>query len=107
MSACATNMLVAQPRDGRRTGDRSGRLDAARLDVPPGGLTAADYEALPEEVRRRIEIVDGAVFVTPAPRKPHQRVVRRLATYAPAGVDIATLAVTDPFRLTIDLADLY
>lgn len=45
----------------------------------PEGLTAADYDALPEEISRRIEIVDGAIVVTPAPRKPHQRVARRLA----------------------------
>lgn len=43
------------------------------------GITAADYEALPEEVCRRIEIVDGAIVVNAAPRRPHQRIVRRLA----------------------------
>lgn len=35
--------------------------------LPPGGLSAAEYAALPEEVCRRIEIVDGAIVVTPAP----------------------------------------
>lgn len=43
------------------------------------GLTVADYEALPEEVCRQIEIVDGAVLVSPSPRRTHQRIVRRLA----------------------------
>jgi len=43
------------------------------------GLTVADYEALPEEVCRQIEIVDGAVLVSPSPRRAHQRIVRRLA----------------------------
>ena len=43
------------------------------------GLTAADYEALPEEVCRRIEIVDGAIVVNAAPRRSHQMIVRRLA----------------------------
>jgi Uma2 family endonuclease len=43
------------------------------------GLTAADYEALPEEVCRQVEIVDGAVFVGPSPRRAHQRIARRLA----------------------------
>ncbi len=43
------------------------------------GLTAADYDALPEDVCRRIEIVDGAIVVNAAPRRPHQRIVRRLA----------------------------
>lgn len=45
----------------------------------PQGLTAEDYESLPEEVCRRIEIVDGAVVVTPALLRSHQRVARRLA----------------------------
>lgn len=43
------------------------------------GLTAADYDALPEDVCRQIEVVDGAIVVNPAPRRPHQRIVRRLA----------------------------
>lgn len=43
------------------------------------GLTVADYEALPEEVSRRIEIVDGIVLVSPSPRRTHQRTARRLA----------------------------
>lgn len=49
------------------------------MNLPPEGLTAAEYEALPEEVCRRIEIVDGAIVVSAAPRRPHQAVVRRLA----------------------------
>jgi Uma2 family endonuclease len=71
----------------RRTTHANGDLVTALADsmlpdwmtAHPEGLTAADYEALPEEVCRRIEIVDGAIVVNPAPRKPHQRVVRRLA----------------------------
>ncbi|MEV6829800.1 Uma2 family endonuclease [Amycolatopsis sp. NPDC051102] len=43
------------------------------------GLSADDYEALPEEVCRRIEIVDGAIVVNPAPRRSHQIFARRLA----------------------------
>jgi Uma2 family endonuclease len=42
-------------------------------------LTAADYEALPEEVCRGVEIVGGAIVVNPAPRRPHQRILRRLS----------------------------
>lgn len=44
------------------------------------GLSAAGYEALPEEVCRRIEIVDGAIIVNPAPRRRHQDICRRLAS---------------------------
>src|SRR5262245_49066514 len=43
------------------------------------GLTVADYEALPEEVCRRIEIVDGGVVVSPSPARVRQRIARRLA----------------------------
>jgi Uma2 family endonuclease len=46
--------------------------------LTPQGLSVADYEALPEEVCRRIEIVDGAIVVNAAPRRPHQTIVRRL-----------------------------
>jgi Uma2 family endonuclease len=42
------------------------------------GLTAAEYETLPEEVCRRIEIVDGAVVVRPSPWRPHQQIARSL-----------------------------
>jgi Uma2 family endonuclease len=45
----------------------------------PGGLSAEDYEALPEEICRRIEIVDGAIIVSAAPRRLHQNIARRLA----------------------------
>lgn len=43
------------------------------------GLTVDDYEALPEEVARQIEIVDGRIVLSPSPLRPHQRVGRRLA----------------------------
>jgi Uma2 family endonuclease len=45
----------------------------------PDGLSAEDYEALPEEICRRIEIVDGAIIVDAAPRRLHQDICRRLA----------------------------
>ena len=48
-------------------------------DLPMEGLTAADYDALSEEVCRRIEVVDGGIVMTPAPRRPHQIIARRLA----------------------------
>lgn len=61
----------------------------------PEGLTAADYESLPEEVCRRIEIVDGAIVVTPAPRKPHQRIARRLANAMEDALDKRYAVDTD------------
>lgn len=44
-----------------------------------GGLTADEYDALPEDVCRQIEVVDGAIVVSPSPRRTHQRVARYLA----------------------------
>jgi hypothetical protein len=35
------------------------------------GLTAEHYDALPEDICRSIEIVDGAIVVDPAPRRLH------------------------------------
>lgn len=43
-----------------------------------GLITAADYEALPEEVCRRIEIVDGMVVASPSPRRTHQNIAYSL-----------------------------
>src|SRR6266545_8154896 len=49
------------------------------LRLATDGLSASDYEALPEDLCRRIEVVDGGVVVLPAPHRSHQRLVRRLA----------------------------
>jgi len=61
------------------------------------GLTVADYEALPEEVSRQIEILDGTVKVSPSPSRVHQRVARRLANAleAAATEDLAVEIDTD------------
>jgi Uma2 family endonuclease len=40
---------------------------------------SALLDDLPEDICRQIEVVDGAVVVSPSPRRPHQRVVRKLA----------------------------
>lgn len=48
------------------------------LMLSPEGVTADEYERLPEDVCKRIEIVDGAVVVSPSPRRPHQRINRKL-----------------------------
>ncbi len=56
------------------------------LDLPPGGMTAEDYENLPEEICRRIEIVDGNV--------------------ATDTTGTSKISVTAPFAFTVELADL-
>jgi Uma2 family endonuclease len=45
----------------------------------PNGMSPEEYETLPEDICRRIEIVDGAVIVNAAPRRQHQDICRRLA----------------------------
>ncbi|MET8848542.1 Uma2 family endonuclease [Amycolatopsis sp. NPDC004625] len=67
------------------------------LQLSPEGITVADYEALPEDVCRRVEIVDGAVVVLPAPTRSHQRLVRRLADVleAACGPELAVVTGAD------------
>lgn len=55
----------------------------------------ADYEALPEEVSRQIEILDGTVKVSLSPSREHQRVARRLANALETAVSDAFAVETD------------
>lgn len=66
--------------------------------------TVADYMALPDD-GKRYEIIDGELFVTPAPTWDHQglvgRVFIRLADYVDGtGVGVATMSPAD-----IEIAD--
>jgi Uma2 family endonuclease len=61
----------------------------------PDGLSAAEYEALPEDICRRIEIVDGAIIVNAAPRRLHQDICRRLANALEAACGTALAVSTD------------
>ena len=61
----------------------------------PDGLSAAEYEALPEDICRRIEIVDGAIIVNAAPRRLHQAICRRLANALEAACGTALAVSTD------------
>ncbi len=51
----------------------------ASLRPQPARVTAEEYEALPEEICRAIEIVDGYVVYSEAPAPAHQTAGRRLA----------------------------
>lgn len=50
----------------------------AWTQLPTDGLTATAYEDLPEEVCRRIEVVDGAIVLNAAPRRSHQMIIYEL-----------------------------
>lgn len=50
-----------------------------RIRPQPSRVTAEEYEALPEEIARAIEIVDGYVVFCEAPTPDHQTAGRRLA----------------------------
>jgi Uma2 family endonuclease len=63
--------------------------------LPPEGLTAERYEALPEDVCRRVEIVDGAIVVNAAPRRQHQLIARRLANILEETCDTGLAVATD------------
>lgn len=67
------------------------------------GLTAADYDALPEELARTIEVVDGMVTVSPAPSRWHQNVARRLANAIELACDPDLAVSTD---VDLRLADV-
>lgn len=60
----------------------------------PDGLSAAEYEALPEDICRRIEVVDGAIIVNAAPRRLHQDICRRLANALEAACETAIAVST-------------
>jgi Uma2 family endonuclease len=61
-----------------------------------GSWTLDDVLALGEDTHQRIELVGGALLMSPAPTVPHQRASRRLAALleaaaATAGVDVEVL----------------
>ncbi len=65
------------------------------MQLPPEGLSAEAYEALPEDVCRRIEVVDGSIIVSPAPRRTHQIIARRLANALEAACRPRLAVATD------------
>src|SRR5262245_52914241 len=74
-------------RIGGRESDPEGRRmtalpeDSWLLSLRPQHepVTAEDYEALPEDIARTIEIVDGSVVFCQSPTRAHQRACRRVA----------------------------
>ena len=70
--------------------------------LPTTGWTVQMLEALPDD-GNRYEIIDGELLVTPAPRRSHQRAVRRLLTlldvYLRPREDIEVLASPADIRV--------
>ena len=69
-----------------------------------GVLTYADYVVLPDD-GKRYEILDGELFVTPAPGRPHQRVVMRLAGMLDGHVTARGLGEVDIAPFDVILSD--
>lgn len=56
-------------------------MSTVRVEKPPAGkivLTYAQYCALPDD-GRRYELLEGELYMTPAPSTQHQRIVMRLS----------------------------
>ena len=53
--------------------------DSWTSHLPPSQISAEEYDALPEEVARRIEVVDGRSIMSPSPSVQHQLLVLGLA----------------------------
>jgi Uma2 family endonuclease len=64
------------------------------LTLPEEGVTAEDYDRMPEEICRRIEILDGSIIVSPSATPRHNRIARLLANaleqVAPAPWQVTT-----------------
>ena len=54
-------------------------MSVPTLDGHAQAWTEEEFLALPETVWPRLELLDGALLVSPAPRKAHQRFSRALA----------------------------
>lgn len=49
------------------------------IDEFPAQITAEEYEALPEEFCRTIEVIDGHILKCESPSRLHNRVARKMA----------------------------
>lgn len=66
------------------------------LTLPEEGVTAEEYDRMPADLCRRIEIVDGSVIVSPSATPRHNRMARLLANALEA-------AVSTPWQVTTDV----
>ncbi|RAY14281.1 Uma2 family endonuclease [Actinomadura craniellae] len=66
------------------------------LALPEEGLTAEEYDRMPAEQCRNIEIVDGKIIVSPSATPRHNIIIREIA-------NALTAAVTSPWHVTSDV----
>ena len=66
------------------------------LALPEEGVTAEEYDRMPEEICMRIEIVDGSIIVSPSTTPRHNRIARLLANALEA-------AIPAPWQVTTDV----
>ncbi|MEV5712154.1 Uma2 family endonuclease [Actinoallomurus sp. NPDC052274] len=66
------------------------------LSLPEEGVTAEEYDRMPEEICRRIEIVDGSIIVSPSATPRHNRIARLFANALEA-------AAPAPWQVTTDV----
>lgn len=58
------------------------------IDEHPDPWTETEFWALPEDKGQRIELLDGSLLVSPAPKSGHQRITRRLANFLETGLPV-------------------
>jgi Uma2 family endonuclease len=79
--------------------------DAPSVTGPPQGhWTAADWEQLPDD-GKRYELIEGYVYMTPAPSYFHQFIIKRLYRFWGVRVEEAGLAHTDWSPLGVFMPD--
>lgn len=64
-------------------------------DAPDHLLSLAEWDALPEDNSRRLELVEGAVVVSPRPLNEHQAVAQELAVALDRALRPGWRALTD------------
>jgi Uma2 family endonuclease len=73
-----------------------GALPEWMLSLPEQGLTAEEYDRMPVENCRNIEIVDGKIVVSPSATPRHNRIVWKLAA-------ALAQAAPEPWQVTADV----
>jgi Uma2 family endonuclease len=73
-------------------------------DVPRGGLTYADYVALPDD-GQRYQLVEGELVVTPSPTSWHQSIAIKLGSLLLAHVEERGLGIVLAAPLDVRLDD--